>query len=155
MIPIGNLDFGHLIDTLTYLASPTPKSCRFCSCSILTALGLCSCCPTGPPLGLLGFHPQRLPGAPTPISRGTYPPFLGVPTPISRGTYSYFQGYLLLFQGAPTPIFRGTYPCYCCDCDDRVSVRFVTKCTRAALVSDSTWFKDRVIAIMQELSQNI
>ena len=141
MIPIGNLDFGHLIDTLTYLASQTPKSCRFCSCSILTALGLCSCCPTGPPLGLLEFHPQRLPGAPTPISRGTYPYFqgylllfLGVPTPISRGTYPYFQGYLPLLK---------------CDCDDKVVVRFVTKCTRADLILDSTWFKGQGQLILQ------
>ena len=26
MIQIGNLDLGHLIDTLNYLATPTPKS---------------------------------------------------------------------------------------------------------------------------------
>ena len=26
MIRIGNLDLGHLIDTLNYLATPTPKS---------------------------------------------------------------------------------------------------------------------------------
>ena len=29
MIQIGNLDLGHLIDTLNYLATPTPKSSRF------------------------------------------------------------------------------------------------------------------------------
>ena len=29
MIRIGNLDLGHLIDTLNYLATPTPKSFRF------------------------------------------------------------------------------------------------------------------------------
>ena len=29
MIRIGNLDLGHLIDTLNYLATPTPKSSRF------------------------------------------------------------------------------------------------------------------------------
>ena len=29
MIPILNLDLGHLIDTLNYLATPTAKSCRF------------------------------------------------------------------------------------------------------------------------------
>ena len=29
MIPIGNLDLGHLIDTLNYLATPTLKSSRF------------------------------------------------------------------------------------------------------------------------------
>ena len=29
MIRIGNLDLEHLIDTLNYLATPTPKSCRF------------------------------------------------------------------------------------------------------------------------------
>ena len=29
MIQIGNLDLGHLIDTLNYLATPTAKSSRF------------------------------------------------------------------------------------------------------------------------------
>ena len=29
MIQIGNLDLGHLIDTLNYLSTPTPKSSRF------------------------------------------------------------------------------------------------------------------------------
>ena len=29
MIQIGNLDLGHLIDTLNYLATPIPNSCRF------------------------------------------------------------------------------------------------------------------------------
>ncbi len=29
MILIGYLDLGHLIDTLNYLATPTPKNCRF------------------------------------------------------------------------------------------------------------------------------
>ena len=28
MIQIGNLDLGHLIDTLNYLATATPKSCN-------------------------------------------------------------------------------------------------------------------------------
>ncbi len=32
------------------------------------------------------------------------------PTPISRGTYPYFVGHLPLFLGAPTSITRGTYP---------------------------------------------
>ena len=29
MIQIGNLDLGHIIDTLNYLATPTPKSSMF------------------------------------------------------------------------------------------------------------------------------
>ena len=39
MIRIGYLDLGHPIDNLNYLATPTPKSCRFLDFGLF-ALGL-------------------------------------------------------------------------------------------------------------------
>ena len=36
MIRIGNLDLGHLIDTLNYLATPSPGSCGTTHVLVLT-----------------------------------------------------------------------------------------------------------------------
>ena len=58
LIRIGKLDLGHLIDTLNYLATPTPKSSRFLITFswIICRTSPCPCshCPPSKSSGLVG-----------------------------------------------------------------------------------------------------